>query len=143
MAKVKAICVANDATDERLLVYYPVWFVKQSVSWKRLFVRRKTVRIYVCVDGVRGIASRADTLPPAVDVEVPQERVLPLALVEGEALKRAESLAHRWATTRMFSWWAPSVDSLECHLYYRPYLVESGPESSALRDLVSGESIPL
>jgi hypothetical protein len=106
-------------------------------------MRRRNECVYVCVDAVRGVASRADTMPRALEVDVPEDNILPATLGESEAVSKAESLVRWWARTRLFSWWAPSVSVGEPRLYHKPYLVEPVPGGRALKDTLSGETTPL
>lgn len=104
-------------------------------------MQKRTDWIWVCVDGVRGVAHRVDVLPRASDIDAPEDNVLPLGVERETAIDRARLLAEWWARSRLFSWWAPTIDGKEVHLLHKAYLMEEGSSGTILRDSVSGAEI--
>jgi hypothetical protein len=143
MTRIKAIGSFDGAERGAARAYYPLWFIEVSVSWRRLFMARRTELITVCVDGVRGVAARADGTPQTSELEVYGDEVLPFDVGADAALEKAESLAKWWARTRLFSWWGPSVTPGPCRLYHKPYVVDRHESGFVLRDPASGEVLPL
>ena len=121
------------------LIYYPLWFVRFSVSWRRLFLPERREEVWVCVDGVRGVAHRADVIPSTTIQAVSDSDILPLGIGEEGASKKARALADWWARTRLFTWWSPVVEQGEARLLHKAYLIERGRSGEVLRDSVTGE----
>jgi hypothetical protein len=141
MTAVKVIQTGSRISGEE--VYYPLWFLRLSASWRRLFLPRRADSILVCVDAVRGVSHRADVLPSSAEMEVPESAVIPLKVDRGAAEAAARELGSWWARARLFSWWAPEIRVSEFHLLYKVYIIEDGASGGRLRDSVTGEAGPL
>ena len=137
--RIRVISVPQAACRASSFIYYPLWFVQLSISWRRLFLQERREEIWVCVDGVRGIAHRADVIPNTTTQTVSDADILPLNIDEESAFKKARALADWWARTRLFAWWTPVIEQGESHLIHKVYLVERGESGEILRDSVTGE----
>ncbi len=140
MAIIRVIRSGDNDRPNGAGVYYPLWFLRLSASWRRLFLPRKRGEILVCVDGVRGVAHRADVMPDSVEMNVAEGSVVPLEVDDSAAAAGAYKLARWWATARLFSWWEPEMRVLESHLLHKLYLIEEDPSGRVLRDSVTGET---
>ena len=120
-------------------IYYPLWFVRFTVSWRRFLLASRREDIWACVDGVRGVAHRVDVLPDISRQRVDDSDILPLGINEEDALGKAQALADWWARTRLFTWWAPALECREVHLLHKVYLIERESAGASLRDSITGE----
>jgi hypothetical protein len=143
MPAVKVILVGDESVRVSGCVYYPLWFIRASVSWKRLLMSPRTEHTWICVDAVRGVAHRVDILPPSREIDVAEENVLPLGISKSDALDKAKSLARWWGRSRLFSWWAPAIKLEDEALLHKIYVVGEDSSGLVLRDSVSGESAAL
>jgi len=133
----------DDSIRSAGCVYYPLWFVEASVSWKRLLMSPRTEHTWICVDGVRGVAHRVDLLPPSREIDVAEKTILPLGISESDALDKAKALARWWGRGRLFSWWAPAIKLGDEVLLHKIYVIDQDSSGLVLRDSVSGESAAL
>lgn len=106
-------------------------------------MKSRTECTWVCVDAVRGVAHRVDSLPNAVEMDVAEEEILPMEFDEACAQDKAGALARWWARTRLHSWWAPAIKLEDCSLYHKAYAIEEDSSGRLLRDTVSGERASL
>jgi hypothetical protein len=139
MVRIRIISVSQESGLATSHIYYPLWFVQFSVSWRRLFLPERRERVWVCVDGVRGVAHRADVIPSTTMRTVSDSDVLPLGIGEEGASKKARALADWWARTRLSTWWPPIIQQGETRLLHKVYLIERGRSGEVLRDSVTGE----
>jgi hypothetical protein len=140
MTAIRVVQTGGETETAGEAVYYPLWFLRVSASWRRLLLPGRTDEILVCVDGVRGVSHRADALPSSLEVEVPESAVIPLKLDEEAAAACARELASWWARARLFSWWAPEIRVSASHLLHKVYIIENGVSGRLLRDSVTGET---
>ena len=139
MVEIQAISVPEENAPRSSCIYYPLWFVQFAVSWRRLLFPKRRESVWVCVDGVRGVAHRVDVFPPTSTLRVADSDILPLVVDRGDALKKARVLVDWWARTRLFTWWSPVSGQREIHLLHKVYLIERESSRKVLRDSVTGE----
>lgn len=139
MVEVRTISEAGEHDPASSCIYYPLWFARFTVSWRRLLLSDRREDIWVCVDGVRGVAQRADVFPHMSRQRVSESDVLPLGISREGALDKARALSNWWARTRFFTWWAPTLEYRELHLLHKVYLIEHESAGISLRDSITGE----
>lgn len=139
MVDVQTISEAEERAPASSRIYYPLWFARFSVSWRRLLLQDRREDIWVCVDGVRGVAHRTDVFPRVTRQRVSESDIMPLGISREGALDKARALSDWWARTRLFTWWKPAVEYRELHLLHKVYLIEQEPAGTSLRDSITGE----
>jgi len=139
MVEVKTISIAEEPHRASSCIYYPLWFVRFTVSWRRFLLEDRREDIWACVDGVRGVAHRVDVLPHTSSQRADDSDILPLGIGREDALGKAQALVNWWARTRLFTWWSPALEFREIHLLHKVYMIEHESSGTSLRDSITGE----